>query len=213
MSVRRPPLMRKPPVAGSRASGAGQLANPSIPAANKQDELGSGTQSTAGQDAAKARQELLDQFRSAISSESPMADDEANNGLSRHFEDALMAMSEEELLSPVSIDDIKSTLHSLHQAETDGMDAVDRGNLARKLDEALKPLERRETQLAFEFNRKLQTDGKEKALAWLQEQLAAPDPNTAARASVPSSRTESVSSSTDITQSRSRLLRGPPRRR
>lgn len=210
MSARRPPLMRKAPTSESRTAGVGQVVTQTALSAK---ESTNHAPSRIDDDVAKSRQELLEQFRATMRSESPIADEDANNDLSRHFEDALMAMSDDELLKPVSIDDIKSTLRTLHQAETDGMEAVERGNLARKLDEALKPLERRETQLAFEFNRKLQVDGKESALAWLQEQLAAPTQNAPTRVADPASQTERTSSSTDITQSRSRRLRGPPRRR
>lgn len=83
-------------------------------------------------------------------------------------------------------------------------------DLSRTLDEALKPLERRETQLAVEFARRMQSDGKESALAWLQEQQEKTAEEASRSKMLPEDRGVKPLRG-DIVKSRSRRSRAPPR--
>lgn len=90
------------------------------------------------------------------------------------------------------------------------LDADGADGLARQLDEALAPLERRETKLAMEFSRRLETDGQERALAWLKQQQAVEAEQAASKASPPVVDTGRTVAKDSVTRSRSRRLRGPP---
>jgi len=86
-------------------------------------------------------------------------------------------------------------------------------DLIRQLDGALQPLQKRESQLAIEFSRRLATDGQEKAIAWFQqaskEAAESQDDDSSAQPLDDSP----ASLRNEVVNSRSRRLRGPPRRR
>lgn len=85
-------------------------------------------------------------------------------------------------------------------------------DLIRQIDGALAPLERRESKLAVEFSRRIQEHGHESALAWFRQARAAEEGVSADQADAP--RVDSVpAAGSEVIQSRSRRLRGPPVRR
>ena len=89
---------------------------------------------------------------------------------------------------------------------------VDDGSneLVRRLNDALAPLERRETKIALEFSRRLQADGQESAMSWLREQQQATEQDAAGANQVVPDRNRGQPTRDDVTKSRSRRLRGPP---
>lgn len=86
-------------------------------------------------------------------------------------------------------------------------------DLIRQLDGALQPLQKRESQLAIEFSRRLATDGQEKAIAWFQqaskEAAESQDDDSAGQPLDDNP----ASLRNEVVNSRSRRPRGPPRRR
>ena len=73
------------------------------------------------------------------------------------------------------------------------------------------PLQRRESQLAIEFSRRLQTDGEEKALAWFRKEAAALNNAPEGERAAPTRPSADVSPlRSETIHSRSRRLRGPP---
>jgi hypothetical protein len=96
-----------------------------------------------------------------------------------------------------------------------GMGAIDESqgaDLIRKLDHAMRPLQKRNVQLAMEFSRRVQEDGEEEALSWFRAQSAAEASDDAGAASPPSGNERVLPAGNVVTQSRSRRLRGPPGR-
>lgn len=83
-------------------------------------------------------------------------------------------------------------------------------DLIRQINQALQPLQRRESQLAIEFSRRLQTEGQEKALAWFRKESKGLSDVPKAEASriAPLEKTRPLR--TEVVNSRSRHLRGPP---
>lgn len=100
------------------------------------------------------------------------------------------------------------TVQALQATGEIGQDEVNQ--LIRQINQALEPLQRRESQLAIEFSRRLQTEGQEKALAWFREESeAAGDTGDTSVASKPSSQSSPLLRN-EVVNSRSRRLRGPP---
>src|SRR5690606_24208748 len=89
----------------------------------------------------------------------------------------------------------------------------DASDLMRQLDAAIAPLQARESRLAIEFSRRLQSDGEEAALAWFREQIAQDEIEAANKAAAAPDAAKERPLRTEVTQSRSRRLRGPPRLR
>lgn len=85
-------------------------------------------------------------------------------------------------------------------------------DLIRQIDGALAPLERRESKLAVEFSRRIQEQGHESAMEWFRQARAAEDEASADEADAPRSGPVPAAGS-EVIQSRSRRLRGPPVRR
>jgi|GEM_PF-6591518 len=91
------------------------------------------------------------------------------------------------------------------------LDQTDAEELLGKLNNALKPLERRETKLALEFSKRLVEHGEAEALAWLRAETAkieAREAKAPVGAAVAQSTDRPLRSET--VKSRSRKLRGPP---
>lgn len=85
----------------------------------------------------------------------------------------------------------------------------DADHLIRSLNDALAPLERRESKLAIEFSRRMATDGEEKAIEWLRKQTESDEAKKAQEPS-PVPRSDSTQLRNEVINSRSRRLRGPP---
>ncbi|MEZ0472850.1 hypothetical protein [Luteimonas salinilitoris] len=82
-------------------------------------------------------------------------------------------------------------------------------DLIRRLNDALEPLERRESQLALEFSRRMATEGQEKAVEWLRSQTEKESVQKAQEsAALPQD--DHPPMRNEVVRSRSRRLRGPP---
>ena len=92
------------------------------------------------------------------------------------------------------------------------LEGTDAESLIRRLDEALQPLERKESKLAIEFSRRLADDGEQEALEWLRQQADKPQAGSDDTGSKESpGRRPATSLRGDVVNSRSRRLRGPPK--
>lgn len=95
--------------------------------------------------------------------------------------------------------------------ENDVLTEEDANALIRQLDTILSPSQNKDVDLALEFGRRFQRDGQEQALAWFKAQLngasTQSSPNEGAKPSEPP-----VALASAIVNSKSRRLRGPPRR-
>ncbi|MGH6610628.1 MAG: hypothetical protein ACRECQ_10245 [Burkholderiaceae bacterium] len=91
-----------------------------------------------------------------------------------------------------------------------GLSEDEQQGLARKLDAAIAPFEGEDVQTALEFTKRLERDGEDSALAWLQEQQrsAGEAKDQGANPTAPLGLDADKQS---ITRSRSRSLRGPPK--
>ncbi|MDH5822019.1 hypothetical protein QFW77_03290 [Luteimonas sp. RD2P54] len=101
----------------------------------------------------------------------------------------------------------RETVELLRQSGGVAEDEAD--DLIRCLNDALEPLERRESQLAVEFSRRMAADGEEKAIEWLRAQT---DKGSAQQAQRPVAlpQDDHPSLRNEVVKSRSRRLRGPP---
>lgn len=169
----------------------------------------SASDGAASFDAHKASQELLQEVRELLRADVEL--DEGQRELfGAHFAQALQAVVEQQGQAAETVD---RTLwrQALSDLEVDGdVSPTDAADLSRRVEGALLPLERRPTQVALEFSRRMQEEGSEKALAWLREQRAGSDESTVSAPMVPSSSAPAVVGGDDVTKSRSRRLRGPP---
>lgn len=86
--------------------------------------------------------------------------------------------------------------------------------LIRQVNQALQPLQRRESQLAIEFSRRIQTEGQEKALAWFREETGKASAESTKDATPPPPHSDgSPLLRSEVVNSRSRHLRGPPQQK
>lgn len=93
-----------------------------------------------------------------------------------------------------------------------GIAEDDEDSVIRTLNDALAPLEKRETRLTIEFNRRMEVDGQQAAIEWLRGQSADSSSETRSDEVVdPVSSGNPPASRDDVVKSRSRRLRGPPR--
>lgn len=99
------------------------------------------------------------------------------------------------------------TVDLLRQSGNVAEDEAD--DLIRRLNDALEPLERRESQLALEFSRRMATEGQEKAIEWLRGQTEKESAQKAQEsAALPQD--DHPPMRNEVVRSRSRRLRGPP---
>lgn len=199
-AIRKAPTRQAPvvqpqagPVPDTDAAVSGNAASASVEAmvqegmAKLQEQFQEILQGDAGLDA-KQREQMGEVFgqvlQSAASSPGPASDDAFDRNRWRE------------------------TVELLRQSGGVAEDEAD--ELIRTLNDALAPLERRESQLALEFSRRMAADGEQAAIEWLRSQTdresadQAQEPSRIPQGDHPSLRSETV-------RSRSRLLRGPPR--
>ncbi|MCD9032386.1 hypothetical protein LDO32_11685 [Luteimonas sp. Y-2-2-4F] len=157
---------------------------------------------------------LLGQFAAALDEDASL-DAETKEFLKHQFgaalEDTTPAASALEQLGnrTLWVDAVQALQDSGALAEREANDLV------RQLEGALAPLQRRESRLALEFSRRMQSEGEEQALSWFREQLQRGESAEADAASSTGIRAPDLAPQlrTDMTQSRSRRLRGPPKPR
>lgn len=145
--------------------------------------------------------DLASQFDALLRADSSI-DNDTRQSLSEHFRSAL---DEARVDGGADLAEWKGT--ALDYADVDN--ETESAELTRRLDEALKPLQARETQIALEFSRRLQSDGQEEALAWLRQQQAQEEPGSQ---TIPTADDHPRALRTEVVGSRSRRLRGPPAR-
>lgn len=88
----------------------------------------------------------------------------------------------------------------------------DANALVRQLDTILSPAQNKDVELAVEFGRRFQEEGQERALAWFKAQLSAIPEEGAAVGSAGNPSDPPLALATAIVNSKSRRVRGPPRR-
>lgn len=200
MNLRRPPRPGTPPTALQRPVMLDRGANtaaPSIAAA-------------AGADLKAGMDDFLRQLDTALR-EDPSLDRDARDALMQQFEGA-MSSGNGGVPSIAALADRSLWVDAVQSLQSSGaMGESEANDLIRQINQALQPLQRRESQLAIEFSRRLQADGEEKALAWFRKEAAAlnnsPETERAASAR-PSADVSPLRS--EVVNSRSRRLRGPP---
>lgn len=158
--------------------------------------------------------ELMAQFEATLDelSQDPSIDPQTRELLRSQFSEAVadlgtMAGAPAEIPGrAVWVDAVQALQASGSVAESEVNDLI------RQVNHALEPLERRESQVAIEFGRRLQTEGEEAALAWFrtQSQRAKDAEAHQRQATVPPS-AAATPLRNDVIKSRSNRLRGPPR--
>lgn len=102
----------------------------------------------------------------------------------------------------------RETVDALRRGGNIADDEAD--HLIRSINDALAPLQRRESKLAIEFSRRMAAEGEQKAVEWLRQQTEA---DAAQKAQDPAAVPQSdyAPLRNEVVNSRSRRLRGPPR--
>jgi len=157
--------------------------------------------------------ELMQQFDAALQDlqNDPSLDRDTREQLRQQFAQALSDVGTGENV-PAGIPDRAVWMDAVQALQASGAVKESEANdLIRQINHALEPLQRRESQLAIEFSRRLQTEGQDKALAWFRkESKDAADAPRAEPASRPVPSDKSRPLRTEVVNSRSRRLRGPP---
>lgn len=164
-------------------------------------------------DPAAMMAQLMGEFESMLAA-NPAIDREAREQIQADFSRALEEAKDTAAAAAAAIPDRASWSDTVHALQDNGAIGDEEANeLIRTFDASLQPLERRESRTALEFSRILATEGEEKALAWFRSQAlnAAAGTSDAAASGAPRDSTVATLR-TDVVNSRSRRLRGPPRR-
>ncbi|HEY4531031.1 MAG TPA: hypothetical protein VIG97_12045 [Luteimonas sp.] len=200
----RPPPMKSP----RRALTPGELL-----AQSQHQAGGSQVGAGAGAKAQPAAQEaLLGQFQEMLQQEGGL-EREDRDELARVFEQALQDASASPQSAATDAFDASTWRETVEMLLQGGF--VEQGeadHLIRSLNEALAPLQRRESRLAMEFSRRVETEGQEKALEWFRQASKSGEESTAARSpgATPPDAAAAAPLRADTVNSRSRRLRGPP---
>lgn len=153
--------------------------------------------------------ELLQDFEAMLVND-PGIDQETRDFVQKQFADALDEAAAES--EPTAALDRGAWMDVVEGLQGSGAVTEDEANvLIRQLNQALRPLESRESQIAIEFGRRMQTEGQEKALAWFREQKsqASADPEQDASSGIRKDPPQPLRS--EMVNSRSRRVRGPPK--
>lgn len=151
------------------------------------------------------REQLIDQFGQSLREQ--LGQDNAElEAVLEHFRQTVEDVPlEPHLAGP----DFNTWIETLEALEQNGLlDEDERETLIRQFRDAMAPLQDREAQIALEFAGRLERDGEEKALEWLSAQQRTSSDDGTGKA--PESAAGSGGKQ-EITRSRSRRLRGPPR--
>lgn len=170
----------------------------------------------AGQPAAASDQDgpgkrLLQELEAVLRDE-PGLDSDLRQVLQAQFSEAL-EMAARDPQASATVPARGDWLDAIDALKQSGLLAEGEVNdLVRQIDGALAPLERRESKLAVEFSRRIQEQGHESALAWFRQARAAEEGTSAGEDEAPRFDGAPAMGS-EVIQSRSRRLRGPPVRR
>lgn len=152
------------------------------------------------------------QFKALLQGDSELGAEQREH-MERFFEQALQDASTS--TAPISEDvfDRATWTATVDELRRNGGIAADEADhLIRSLNDALAPLERRESKLAIEFSRRLASDGEQEAIAWLRsKQAETDDAAQSARDSVALAQGDGPPLRNEVVNSRSRRLRGPPK--
>lgn len=156
--------------------------------------------------------ELMRQFDAALQEmqADPALDPATREMLHQQFAQALSEMGTVEG-AVADIPDRAMWMDAIQALQASGeVSESEVNDLIRQINQALQPLQRRESQLAIEFSRRLQTEGQEKALAWFRKESkdSSGTPTTEAAKVAPIEKARPLR--TEVVNSRSRHLRGPP---
>jgi hypothetical protein len=159
-------------------------------------------------------EELLRQFEGALHElENDPSMDVATRSLLRDQFTQAMRDVRHGSDAAVEIPDRAMWMDALQALQASGDVASDQvDELIRQVNQALQPLQRRDTRIALEFSRRLSTEGEEKALAWFRTQTAKSRAEDGESVSAVAPPVASVTPMLrgDVVNSRSRRLRGPP---
>lgn len=153
--------------------------------------------------------EMMRQFDAALQEQNdPALDRDMREMLRQQFAEALNHQG-----AVASLPDRGVWMDAVHALQTSGeIDEEEVNQLIRQINHALEPLQRRESQLAIEFSRRLQSEGQDEALAWFRkESQKDTDDGSAAPGAGPAVDPPPLLR-TEVVNSRSRRLRGPPDR-
>ncbi|NZA26793.1 hypothetical protein H0E84_10395 [Luteimonas sp. SJ-92] len=153
-------------------------------------------------------EQLQQEFETILRQESGL-DPESCEELGQMFQQALEDAAASP--DPGAMPDRASWMQAVEALQRSGdVDGDEVNDLIRRLNEALEPLERRESRLAIEFSRKMAAEGEAAALAWLRQQTDR-EKEDKAQEPAPFPRNDHPSLRDEVVNSRSRRLRGPPR--
>lgn len=172
-----------------------------------------GNDALAGFDPEAVANQLLGEF-DALLAGNPAIDRETREQLHGEFARALDDAAATAATATAELPDRASWSETVQALQDNGAIGQDQANdLIRTFDASLQPLERRESRTAFEFARRLATEGEERALAWFRSQACGDaDEKAAVAASSPLQEHAGSALRTEVVSSRSRRLRGPPGR-
>lgn len=156
--------------------------------------------------------QLLGEF-DAVLADNAGLDREAREQLHAEFARALEDAAATASTAAAELPDRASWSETVQALQENGAIGGDEANeLIRTFDSSLQPLERRESRVALEFARRLAVEGEENALAWFRAQATAAS-GTAAKGPTGAPLDDvGAALRTETVNSRSRRLRGPPRR-
>lgn len=200
----QPPPMKSP----RRALTPGEL----LAQSQRQAGGGQGGSGVAVEAPAGAQEALLGQFQDMLQQEGGL-EREDREELARVFEQALQDASASPQSASTEAFDTSTWRETVEMLLQGGF--VEQGeadHLIRSLNEALAPLQRRESRLAMEFSRRVETEGQEKALEWFRQASKASDETATSRTpgAAPPDAAAGAPLRADTVNSRSRRLRGPP---
>jgi hypothetical protein len=156
--------------------------------------------------------ELMRQFETALQEmqNDPSLDRDTREFLRQQFAQTLSDVGSGEN-EPAGIPDRAVWMDAVQALQASGaVKESEVNDLIRQINQALQPLQRRESQLAIEFSRRLQTDGQDEALAWFRKESQQSDNAADAEPSSSFVSPESRPLRAEVVNSRSRRLRGPP---
>lgn len=164
-------------------------------------------------DPGAAMQQLLGEFDALLGANTAV-DRETREQLHAEFARALQDAAATAATATATLPDRASWSETVQALQDNGAIGDDEANdLIRTFDASLRPLERRESQVALEFARRLASDGQEQALAWFREQASESSGSGARTAPARTAPMDAAPAlRMDVVSSRSRRLRGPPGR-
>lgn len=160
--------------------------------------------------------DLMQQFNAALQDMQgdPALDPATRTMLQQQFAQAMSEMGKVEG-AIAGIPDRAMWMDAIQALQASGeVSESEVNDLIRQINQALQPLQRRESQIAIEFSRRLQTDGEADALTWFRQETAKLDAEDGEHAHSPAPAAHvSPALRSDVVNSRSRRLRGPPQQK